>query len=102
MQPLQRGKKGTTKAKNIPAVQWKKARVPGKNGIYLLLVGLVWWATQISAADVAPTDDPEWCGLVKDISWAVENWPKGEGSTTKRGAGDATDSGIANKRPRRR
>lgn len=50
-------------------------RVPGKNGIYLVIIGLVWWGTVISAIGASPTSIPEWKVLVDEVYDALCDKP---------------------------
>lgn len=54
--------------------QWDNLRVPGKNGVYLILISLVWWGTGLSSQGASPLTCAEWTGVVHDVSNALKFW----------------------------
>ncbi|KAG1722361.1 hypothetical protein EDB19DRAFT_1584712, partial [Suillus lakei] len=44
---------------------WSQLRKAGRNGMYLMVVGLMWWRNMISNNKTMG----EWLAMVEDVSW---------------------------------
>ncbi|KAG0693760.1 hypothetical protein DFH29DRAFT_881206 [Suillus ampliporus] len=48
---------------------WSRLRKAGRNGMYLMVVGLMWWHDMISNNKTMG----EWLVMVEDVSWVLES-----------------------------
>ncbi|KAG1903422.1 uncharacterized protein F5891DRAFT_977985 [Suillus fuscotomentosus] len=48
---------------------WSRLRKAGRNGMYLIVVGLMWWHNMISNNKTMG----EWLAIVEDVSWVLES-----------------------------
>lgn len=48
---------------------WMRLRKGGRNGIYLVVVGLMWWRDMISNNETME----EWLAMVEDVTWVLES-----------------------------
>ena len=53
---------------------------PGKNGMFLVLLSLCWWADALDT----PTDDVSWCGAMNDVLWVLFQLAQSEEREGKR------------------
>lgn len=53
-----------------PDIDWGVLRKPGANGIFLVLVGLLWWRFRLED-DTDGTTLPVWENSVKDVTWVL-------------------------------
>lgn len=66
-------------------VNWRCLRKPGGNGVFLILVALVWWREMIDAQGLQPSRTKNWEDSVEDVKWALtcltDGWEStGEGN----------------------
>ena len=102
LQPVTRKNHSKEDMVDIPPEQWCNVKIAGKNGIYLILIGLVWWGLELVGTGSSPETVPEWSGLVVDIQRVLECWtsaPNKEGPNGKRKQVD--DTRAASKRRRK-
>ena len=53
---------------------------PGKNGMFLVLLSLCWWADALDT----PTEDSSWRGAMNDVLWVLSQLAGSEGKEGKR------------------
>lgn len=74
LQPPKRGSEGRERV-NIPSASWLSIRRPGKNGTYLILVGLAWIARHIHSDGDGDGNESlrgGWAQVVEDVAWVLE------------------------------
>lgn len=122
MQPSERGPEGTERpVEPICKTSWAELWKTGKNGFFLVLLGMAWWRGSIdSDGDLEPwnelLEDIGWGGAIGD-GWRGGGWGdvtgrdrlnaprgdrlnaprggRGQGDATEGGQGDITTSGPA-------
>lgn len=104
LQPPARKSESSRDPASIPFDQWDSIRVQGKNGFYLVLMGLLWWGLEIAKnGSAAPVSIAEWKHLVDDARSVLEHWANNTSdpsASNKRKSADQTAE-PANKRSRR-
>jgi hypothetical protein len=53
-----------------PNIDWTVLQKPGANGMFLVLIALLWWRTRLEG-DVDGTSLPIWEDSVKDVTWVL-------------------------------
>ncbi|KAJ3474612.1 hypothetical protein NLI96_g12362 [Meripilus lineatus] len=104
LQPkARRTTKGTPLA-DIPQKEWESLRIPGKQGIYLILIGIAWWGVSLTKRNTVPESSPEWKGMVDDVQSVLGCWASQPAITNtesqKRKKGSTSEG--ASKRRRRK
>lgn len=62
--------------------------MPGKNGIHLILLGLLWWGRGLHEPNVEQMSLTAWEAMVDDVSWVLSEWVRtGAMSPAKRPRG---------------
>ena len=78
LQPTERGEMGDERpAALIPHPSWHKLTRSGRNGLYLVLLGLFWWRHTLEAVEettAKASADREWELTAIDILWVLSAW----------------------------
>lgn len=74
--------------------QWREIVKGGKNGFYLLLVGLCWWKTMADEVDDGTELRGELDSVVEDVRWVLEKIDEGMAS----GRIEGPDQTVAGKK----
>ena len=70
LQPNERGQDKRSRL-DIPVTSWSKFRKPGRNGIYLILAGLLWIGRAIFDGGHLDLKD-NWDNVVEDLLWVLD------------------------------
>ncbi|EMD36175.1 hypothetical protein CERSUDRAFT_74219 [Gelatoporia subvermispora B] len=73
LQPAERGGDLERPSTEIPADSWTAMRRHGKQGIYLVIKGLQWWAWELDKQD-DPQLLEDWEFMVSDVAWVLGIW----------------------------
>lgn len=71
-----------------PLGQFDTLMRPGKNGMFLILLSLCWWA---DALDL-PTEDPSWRNAMNDVAWVLSQLAQAGNNEGKRSLEDVPPS----------
>lgn len=78
LQPSERGATGHERPTvPIPRSSWFKLARSGRNGLYLLLLGLFWWrhACEALSEDAAKSSArKDWNSVAIDLLWVMSTW----------------------------
>ena len=78
LQPEERGETGDERpAVSIPHDSWSTLTRSGRNGLYLIVLGLFWWrhALETVADDMARSSaHRDWESVAIDILWVMSTW----------------------------
>lgn len=122
LQPTERGDTGDERpATPIPYSSWHRLTKSGRNGLYLVLLGLFWWRHALEAVEDATAKalaNREWELAAIDVLWVLSTWNTHHRSPTpspslrisqgaqtpetspQKGTSDLSASGTARKRKR--
>lgn len=76
LQPQARQITKGIRLEDIPQEDWESVKIPGKQGIYLVLVGIAWWGIKLTKSNTPPESSPEWKEMVDDVRSVLEYWAK--------------------------
>lgn len=68
---------GNLKFRRNPPGSWSVLAHPGKNGMLIVIMSLVWWADALADAN----DDHSWKGAVNDVAWVLSQMGATEQNT---------------------
>lgn len=78
LQPTERGDTGDARpSASIPFESWSRLTCSGRNGLYLVLLGLFWWRhalDQIADGVEGSTHYEAWDSVAIDVLWALSAW----------------------------
>ena len=78
LQPPERGDLGDKRpAIPIPPDSWSTLQRSGRNGLYLILLGLFWWRHALEAITEAPAKSSayrDWESTTVDVLWVLSSW----------------------------
>lgn len=59
---------------DVPQEEWEPIKIQRKQGIYLVVIGIVWWGMSLTKGQTTPESIPEWKGMVDDVRSVLECW----------------------------
>ena len=78
LQPPERGETGDVRPTvPIPLPSWAKLARSGRNGLYLVLLGLFWWRHACETMDEGATKSSarkDWDSIAIDLLWVLSAW----------------------------
>ncbi len=78
---------------------WLKLRRSGRNGTFLVMLGLSWWARKA----ITPALTAEFDLMAEDVNWALVTMLRSiPGNSAKRMHSDLMEDGVEDKQPRKR